>query len=243
MIMKKANPWLNLSSSEPYLLDIDEIWAREYKSMLIQRSSRLSEQSKRSFMDLYDLHLEDVPFPYYGDPYRSEVVVLQANPGHDPLKEIDPLKNDIELLNKTNLLHQNKIPLFSFQNMYRTWKYKNGTMGECWYWRRTRELREIAGWKNVANKLMYLELFPYRSKKLFYPKTLPPSQEYTFQLLREMLDRGVWVIVTRMKKQWLNNVPELETYGRLVSLNSSQNVTLSRRNIGFHFEEIADSLK
>lgn len=167
---------------------------------------------------------------------------MQANPGHDPLKEIDPLKNDIELLNKTNLLHQNKIPLFSFQNMYRTWEYKNGTMGECWYWRRTRELRELAGWQNVANKLMYLELFPYRSKKLFYPKTLPPSQEYTFQLLCEMLDRGVWVIVTRMKKQWLNNVPELETYGRLVSLNSSQNVTLSRRNIGFHFEEIVDSL-
>lgn len=132
-------------------------------------------------------------------------------------------------------MHQNKIPLCYTQPATAKWKYNDGSENIDWYWQRTKKIREIVGWEAVAHKLTYLEMFPYRSIKLRYPKKLPPSQQYTFHLLREALKRNVWIIITRMETDWIMNVPELVNYPKLICLHSKQNVTLSPGNMGNEF--------
>lgn len=235
------NPWINLPTVKPYLLSIDRDWEQEYSRILEKRAGKYTPEKKRDFLAKYELHLEEIPIPYYGNPNQATVAILQANPGHDPKEQSNPLVDEYIEYNRKNLLHQNSIPLYSMQPHFRSWQYKDGTPGECWYWKRTRELREIGRWEDVAQKLVYLELFPYRSISLFYPKQLPPSQEYTFSLLRNMIKRGVWIIATRMKSKWIEHVPELSDYERLLSLHSSQNVTLSKKNITDKFDDITNS--
>ncbi|NMC36387.1 hypothetical protein GYA49_05075 [Candidatus Beckwithbacteria bacterium] len=158
-------------------------------------------------------------------------MVLQANPGHDMKWETNSLSSVILDYDRKNLLHENKIPLCYTQPKTAYWHYDDGRVNQDWYWKRTRTIREVVGWKAVAHKLMYLEMFPYRSIKLRYPKTLPPSQQYTFHLLREGLKRNVWVVITRMENHWLKNVPELINYDQVIRLNSKQNVSLSPGNM------------
>ncbi len=235
------NPWINLPTAKPYLLDIDQDWEQDYSRILEKRASKYDPERQKNFLSRYKLHLEEMPIPYYGDPNLATVAILQANPGHDPKEQINPLVDEYLEYNRENLLHKNSRPLYSMSPHFRSWQYKDGTLGKCWYWKRTRELREVGGWEQISKKLIYLEFFPYRSISLFYPKKLPPSQEYTFALLREMIKRNVWIIATRMKSKWIEHVPELSGYERLLSLHSSQNVTLSRKNIGDKFDDIIKS--
>ncbi len=237
------NPWINLPITDPYLLDMDKQWEQEHFEVLLKRANKLIPELKEQFLSTYKLHLEVMPIPYYGNPSKATVIVLQANPGHDAKEDLNPHKAKYPELLRKNLLHTSQIPLFTMDPNLRSWTYTDGSKANCWYYERTRELREAVGWEKVAEKLIYLELFPYRSKRLFYPKRLPPSQDYVFQLLREMMNRGVWIISTRMKKQWEKNVPELINYEKLIVLHSKQNVTISRNNVGDKFDKIIEILE
>lgn len=227
------NPWYNLPLTAPYILDSDREWLEQYNQSLLKYANRKADPAiNDKIIRDYSLRTEITPFPYYGDPHQATVMVLQANPGHDLEWETNSLSSLILDYDRKNLLHQNPIPLCYTQPETAYWHYNDGRKNEDWYWKRTRTIREVVGWEAVAKRLMYLEMFPYRSIKLRYPKTLPQSQQYTFHLLREALKRNVWVIITRMENHWLENVPELVNYPRKIHLNSKQNVTLSLGNMG-----------
>lgn len=242
---KMNNPWHNLPFTAPYILESDLEWISQYTQGLEKSAGKKTNDSIRSqLLHNYSLRTEITPFPYYGDPHQATVMVLQANPGHDVEWETNSLSSMILEYDRKNLLHQNEIPLCYTHPKTAYWHYNDGRQNEDWYWKRTRTIREIVGWEAVAHKLMYLEMFPYRSIKLRYPKTLPPSQQYTFHLLRKGLKRNAWVIITRVENHWLENVPDLRTYPRVLRLNSKQNVALSPRNLGKdNFMAICDALK
>lgn len=239
------NPWKALSNKSPYILSIDQQWFLDYQNKLLLKSSRIKEPAKRgTYLLTYKLWSEDVPLPYYGNPQTARVVVLQANPGHDffSSKRLDQQK--INELDCQNLFHTLDPGIYTMAEEFREYIYTDGTPGMCWYWKRTKRLREKVGWERVARGLIYLEMFPYRSKKWANPDRLPPSQEYTFYLLRQLLAKEVWVIVSRLERQWAKQVPELKEYKKLTRLNSHQNVTLSEGNMNHKaFNSICDSLK
>jgi hypothetical protein len=237
------NPWVHLKREAPYILDIDLPWLKEYEYTLKNAAFRKSGAERETLLHNHRLCLEDVPFPYYGNPRTAKVVVLQANPGHDVIFPQRENYQKMMELDYQNLTHMPEIGIYSMTPEDREWRYTDGTIGKCWYWKRTRELREATDWERVAKGLMYMEMFPYRSVRLMYPKTFPPSQEYTFFLLREMLKKDIWVVITRMERFWLKYVPELNNYSKIVKLRSSQNVTLSSRNMKDNaFERIASAL-
>lgn len=239
------NPWIHLINKPPYILDIDRQWFADYEYQLCKRAAKIKDPVKQeAFLLNCKLWSEDVPFPYYGNPHTARVVVLQANPGHDILISKRPDQNKTNELDYQNLFHTLDPGIYSMAEQFREYTYANGTPGMCWYWKRTKKLWEKVGWKQVARGLIYLEMFPYRSMKLNYPKTFPPSQEYTFYLLRQLLAKDVWVIVTRMERQWMEHVPELKEYKKIIRLNSHQNVTISEKNMDQDvFHSIVESLK
>jgi len=225
------NPWKALPTVAPYILRSDREWVDQYTRDLEKYVNKKPDAQKEEILHNYSLRTEITPFPYYGDPNQATVMVLQANPGHDPEWQENSLSSLIIDYDKKNLLHQHEIPLCYTQPELAQWQYNDGRHNIDWYWKRTKQLRNKVGWEAVARKLMYMEMFPYRSIKLRYPKSLPPSQEYTFYLLREALKRNIWVVITRMENHWLQNVPALVGYNKIIRLNSKQNVTLSSGNM------------
>jgi hypothetical protein len=173
-----------------------------------------------------------VPFPYYGNPNTARVVVLQANPGYDLMRNDRPFANEILDLDYRNLLHKVSSPLYTLLPRYREWVYTNGKKGTCWYWKRTRHLREKVDLDKMSSGMMYMELFPYRSVELLYPKTLPPSQEYTFNLLRQLLKKNVLVIMTRKDREWEKTVQELKSYHKIIKIKNHRNIHLSPNILG-----------
>ncbi len=227
------NPWINFKKVAPYILDIDQQWVADYENRIQKKVRRkVNKDSIKKIIDNHGLRTEAIPFPYYGNPVTAKVVVLQANPGYDRDFFQWSICADMLELDYQNLTHTPRPALYSMMPQYRQWSYKDGRSGTCWYWKRTKQLREIVGWEAVASGLMYMEMFPYRSIKLLYPEYLPPSQQYTFFLLRQLLAKNVWVVMTRMEHFWLENVPELRNYPNIAKLRSSLNVTLSEKNLG-----------
>ena len=226
------NPWINFKKLQPYVLDIDKSWFDSYTDQIQKLASRKNESSSKELL-LHDylFHTDDIPFPYYGNSNTAKVVVLQANPGHDEMFYQRPDTAEILELDCKNLLHANDPGIYSMAVKYREWTYSNGIINGDWYWKRTRHLREQVGWENVARGIIYLEMFPYRSKKLHYPENLPPSQQYTFYLLRKMLEKHVFVIISRMESWWKENVPVLADYEYICRLRSRQNAALSPGNM------------
>lgn len=228
------NPWELLSLQPPYVLEIDKKWVQDYQDRIVKRSVRKDTKVEQDeFISRYSLELNAcLPFPYYGNPNSAKVLILQANPGVDTLWNIHPYKERILSNDRRNLLHELDIPIPSLSPEQRHWRYNNGQEGHCWYWKRTKEFQDELGWEVVAKSFCYMEFFPYRSISLFYPDTLPPSQQYTFYLLKEFIKKGLPIIVTRMKKKWLEYVPELVNYQYLYTLKSNQNVYLTKKNLG-----------
>lgn len=225
------NPWIELTEFAPFELPMDSEWISGYRRSLDKWVDRQSDSQASKLLHDYALRTDITPFPYYGNPALAKVIVLQANPGYDPDWETNSLTPLILDLDRKNLLHQNELPLCYTQPEYAYWKYNDGRGNEDWYWKRTRAIREKVGWEAVARGIMYMEAFPYRSIKLMTPRTLPPSQQYTFHLLKEALKRNVWVVMTRMDRYWLENVPELKGYRKLAKLKNRRSVYLSSGNM------------
>ena len=54
-----------------------------------------------------------------------------------------------------------------------------------------------------------------------------PSQEFTFEQLRDAMRRGKQVVVMRSERIWLESVPELKAYS-YIRLSNHQNPYLNR---------------
>lgn len=238
------NPWIMLPTRAPYVLGMDKDWVETYQNKLFKSANRKKILSHDQIIFDRMLRTDITPFPYYGNPQEAAVFVLQANPGYDSNWDSNSLTPLILGFDRKNLLHQNDVPLCYTQPDYANWQYNDGKRKVDWYWQRTRQLRERVGWEAVANRLMYLEMFPYRSIKLMRPKTLPPSQQYTFHLLRKALRRNVLVVISRMEKQWLEYIPELKEYKNTILLKNKRNVVLSPGNMSDgSFEKLCATLR
>jgi hypothetical protein len=94
--------------------------------------------------------------------------------------------------------------------------------GGRWWSKRLRRLPEVTSWRQVGECLMDREFFGHHSRTW---RSLPipvPSQAFTFQLLREAMDRDCLIVITRCWTHWVWNVPGLYTYERIIHLNSQR---------------------
>jgi hypothetical protein len=69
------------------------------------------------------------------------------------------------------------------------------------------------------------------------------SQQYSFDLVNQAIDRFAPIVVMRAKRLWEQAVPRLIGYPRLFTLNSSQNVAISRKNCVAGFPVIESILR
>jgi hypothetical protein len=90
--------------------------------------------------------------------------------------------------------------------------------------------------------LLVIEWFPYHSKKSALPvKRVCPSQDYSFQLAKDALDKNLIVVGMRSRKRWVNVDSR---FSEVPFLSSPRNPTVSIRSMGQQlFERIVEAFR
>jgi len=191
------NPWIDQITKRRQVLDIDKPFIKAHNHIYRSDPTRL-------------LHEDLLPAPYLGF-HNAPVVVLLANPGWDP--------DDYEMLDRPsifqlaldNLNTEGGTPHFCL-----TEEFMN-TPGNQWWQRRTAQLAaDVGGHQVLAEKMLAIELHGYHSKSWSAPRANFPSQEFSFFLVREAIDRGALIITARCRDYWLAGVPELLSYENVI---------------------------
>jgi hypothetical protein len=217
------NPWTELPGQSPYILDVD-------------RSS--IEAYNISHKDDSKIVVGSIPEPFIGNPKSARVVLLNLNPGHSEDDAIDHADCDFRGAMIRNLRHEPQdFPFYALNP-----KFKWTGCGK-WWRARTRKLHEAdLSWEAISNGLLVIEWFPYHSLTSDLPsKRLCPSQEYSFQLAKEMLAGKVLVVGMRSKRRWLNALPARQN---VPFLKNPRNPYISPANTSADFfEQIVECLR
>jgi len=202
------NPWLELPRKAPYVLTSDRDCIEHYNAFA--NPERIIDTAL-------------VPEPFIGNPISATVVLLNLNPGWapgDPRAHADP---GFRAAIFRNLRHEAQEYSFFPLNPKFEW-----TPCANWWRKKTKELVAECGREAVAARLLVIEWFPYHSSKRPTGLTCE-SQNYSFQLARQMLDSHKLVVLLRSRKEW-GAVDQRCSELRLP--NSRQNPCITPANLG-----------
>lgn len=200
-----ANPWVGLSTRPPYVAGVD--------------LRHLTDE----FQQRYDLQLAAMPLPFVGNPLKASVVLLQTNPSFDPqdIVDQDTVPGYLEAL-RLNLTRPDDFMLLRPEFA--------STCAAGWWRPHLAQLIRDAGLDNLLRNLVVVEYFPYHSPYDNHPPSVP-SQRYTFELVREVLDGPALIVVMRAWGQWTNAVPELVTRERVYRASNWQRAYVTPGNL------------
>lgn len=210
-----TNPWLTLPSIAPYVLPQD-------RRRLDEFNARLHMSSPHRF-DVQTV----IPEPFVGAVHTARVLVLQLNPGHDPVG--DPIAHaavDFRAALFGNLRHSETAWPFYFFDP----RFREAHPGGRWWVSKTKKLAEVVGLETLGRRLAVVEWFPYKSQG-FKPGCTVPSQEYAFALVAAAVKRGALIVISRSVALWEESVPALQNYPRRLTLSSTQNVAITPNNV------------
>jgi hypothetical protein len=210
-LQKFQNPWLNLPSGSPYILEIDRESVGRYNESV--------GAGKK-------INLESIPEPFIGNPASAKVVLLSLNPG-DSDQDSETHK-DIEFRRAMdcNLRHESQEYPFYALNPKFAWT----GCGRWWRAHMKELLRAGLDLSVLADRLLVIEWFPYHSKKAALPNHIVcPSQEYSFQLAKDALDKNLIIVGMRSSARWVKVDPR---FSKIPFLNSPQNPAVSIHNTG-----------
>jgi len=221
--VKLVNPWDGFKYSDEMVHPLD-----------VPSVRRHNQTSKPEYQFL--LHL--APEPWIGN-LEGNLLVLYANPGatQDNLNRVEQnnqakvMEKSIKNLNQTN----SEFPHFHFDPELR------GTEGANWFESKYKWLLDATSRKAVASNLITCELAPYHSVKWKVPRVMPPTQEFTYQIIRDGIARGAVVLLARSARIWTEHIPELANYPR-VYRPKSINASISPNNYPGCFDKIIDAI-
>ena len=172
------------------------------------------------------VHRELPPLPYLGNARTARVILLGKNPSYSDIDETEadalPALYDE---NFKSLTFESDCPLFYLDARFK------GTNVYHWWWGVLGALitaceERGTDAETVLGRIACAQYHPYRSRESFVPKEPFPTQEYTFQLVREAVKNEGTVFVLLYgavnERLWRQAVPPLPaTCIRLKSAQAS----------------------
>lgn len=238
--MPPVNPWEGVD------LESDEIIAKnETEKNAIQALKKKLDGNTD-----YELHLDSVPEPFWGDIVNANVFILSGNPGYGDPKIEQSFIGNTDLIQKTrdnleqtsptnptspNLLWLEPKPNKIIQNSARTLHPGYG------FWQQmTSDILKVKPNPNIC----VIEFFPYHSKKISgemkkCAMTLPSSLFVDFYIEKAIKD-GKWIVIARCKSDWLNRIDgkwlgyKLRDYkntSNMVLVTKGQTMKLTQNNL------------
>jgi hypothetical protein len=204
------NPWCRLRVSAPYVLPDDEPLVRAFNKRKAKEHPKF-------------LHIDDIlPEPFVGAP-EAPVVLLSNNPGFG---KGAPAKKDPAFMDRMrkNLLHEPSDWPFVFLAP------DFSGPGKEWWERKLKHLLCRCGREVVARSILNVVYCPYPSRKFGHQRLYLPSQEYSFHLIRNAMEREAFIVFMRKRDRWLNAVKQLKKYDRQCQVKNTRNPVISPRN-------------
>jgi hypothetical protein len=210
----RANPWLQLPESPPYVLPEDADYVRAWNEV----SGRQNERRL--------LRLDVLPDPFVGRR-DAPLVVLALNPGWAGSEAEDHRDGlgDVLLGNFGDDQARHVIP--GFLDRFAD------TAGGRWVRRAYRRVVEHAAisWEDLAYRVLTLEFHGYHSQDWApFPVTLP-SQWFSFDLVHQAMERDAVVVMLRGRRFWEVAVPGLREYPRAFATNTARSASVSPGNL------------
>ena len=211
------NPWKELPLIPPFLLPID-------------RAS-----IDRFAISYNKIRLDVLPCPYLGNPQNANIYLLNFNPSFaDSVLKDNRNQNYIIQVRRS----------FAFQSDYPFWAL-DPNLSECsgyrWWSIILKQLLDRFDRNRLANQLMCIQYFPYHSvNKQDVMGLHVPSQEYSFDLVKQAIKNKKMIVVMRSKAEWLSEVAELRNYP-IIELKNVRRPFISPGNMNSGiFEEIVN---
>ncbi len=180
------------------------------------------------------LQLNALPVPYVGSPLQAVLYLLLLNPGLAP--ESERLHDAYSEQNRLGLTFRSRVPFWPLDPALA------GVSGHTWWAQRFRRLADEVGWDTVRERVMCVQFFPYHSLTFSVPRVRPPSQTFSFGLVRDAAREGRAIVIGRGRKLWAQAVPELAT-GHYDLVNPRA-VFITPKNVaGDRFGELVRQLK
>jgi hypothetical protein len=115
--------------------------------------------------------------------------------------------------------------------------------GREWWLRNLGCLVAEVGEECVADSILCVEYFPYHSQSFNHSRLRLPSQEYSFQLVREAIRRRVIIVQLRGARVWAGAVPELARYRNCYFTRTTRTAAISPRNCPDGYRRIVLRIK
>lgn len=188
------------------------------------------------------------PEPWIGNP-AAKAIFLFDNPGatsQDVDKKEQKFADEIKAFSLSNLHHEiEDYPHFFFNPILM------GSSGHNWYATYFKRLILETSAENVARNVLSCELAPYHSKKWKIPHKPFPTQEFTYNLVRNGMSQGAVIVVVRGEKVWHEKIEGLENYSRKITLKNWQRAWITPNNIATRsesetssgYEQILDAIR
>lgn len=221
----KNNPWSNFEYSDFMVHEMD-----------LESVNAHNQQAKKQHKFVPFL----TPEPWIGNP-MANVVILLANPGATKeniagQREDNPFRKELSIAN----LHGEPM---DFPHYFLDPNLQSDPGGK-WWRAALGTLIKDSSLEKVANAVMSLEALPYHSGEFALPSSPIPTQEYSFNLLRDAMARKAFIVVYRQPDYWFQNVPELVNYSRkTVDPNTTQRVWITPGNLKNGYEEILEKVR
>ena len=217
-----TNPWTDLPTIAPYVIPQDY--------QFLKNIPWKNEDKARYRFEMY-------PVPYIGNPKQAEVYLLSLNPGFKINYKEEIINTEFVEQAKNSLTFTSNPPFYFLDSRF------SKTDGYKYYYARLRQIIDHVGIEKVSNKIMCVEYFPYHSEVYKHFKSIIPSQEYSFTLVREAMKKNKIIIFQRSKKLWIKEIPELESYPTL-QIKSFRSPYITKKNLGDEgFDRIIKALQ
>jgi hypothetical protein len=224
------NPWYDLRPISPFVL-------REDEDDVLAFNEKQHQKANQDHL----LHLDFIPEPFVGRP-DAPVLLLGNNPGiEDRETAAYKLTPVFASRMRNNLLHRLSA---EYPFLYLDPDPNINPPDKLWWKHKLKRLLKKFGPAHLAHSILAVEFFPYMSHRYGVDSLPVPSQEYSFSLVRNAMDRGAVIVLTRGKRRWMRKIPKLRAHPRLVTLIEVQKAPVSPGNCsGAGYQEIERAIE
>ena len=216
-ILIKSNPWFSLPAEPPFLLPDDRRVVEEF--------------NRKATSEKYHIETRMLPEPFVGS-VNAPMFCLLLNPGAGGGEEDLFLHKRPDFRRRVHACHRQEAS--PYPNYFLDPNMEGP--GARWNRKALKPLLKEFGARVVASGVTFLEYFPYHSQSFRHDRIHVPSQEFTFQVLREALRRRALVIIMCGKRFWEEAVPELNGYRWAFITRAPQTAVISPGNCPTGYE-------
>ncbi len=185
------NPWQDLSNDDPpYILPCD--------LPLIDCFNKVVDRE-------HQIVVGQIPEPWLGPIDTACVAILQLNPGYKFNDLVDHKKHSF--IGKTQCPHYGLVTKSSW------WrgclKQLALDIGKDCMPTNNAKVQLEGGYEYLKTRVCSIEYFPYGSQKSKISYLRIPSQDFTFHVVRQLIERKVVFVVLKGWNEWTGTVPEL----------------------------------